>query len=417
MRKLNLLIQQFNAGRISRRQFIVRASALGLSLPLIGGILAACETTDDDDDDVAVTDDTAEPTPTVPGEVTATPAPENGVTGQITWVSPRGTLEVLDDYAYWVAESYGWFGDIETIMEPGPMEATSTARLVDQGQADVGFPSPGVYTLSLEAGVGVTSVYQMGALDVFAFAFQPGSGIESLEDLVGREIALGDPGWESIANPLFAQAGIDPSEVNYVEAGEGWAQSLAQGQADAALTWEGLRAQWEGQGLEFDYLLGKDFSAFPANSFVIRTEEVDDEELRPLYEQYFRGWSMGLEFGYLNPRAATQHTMDQFPALAEQMEPEIAVESMMQLANCYRGDFDARDGWGWHDPESWEIFLETIAELGQVSEVFDTDVILSNDFIAAANDFDHDEVQQAADEFELRPEYEEVDVEAIRARL
>ncbi|MCB1487316.1 MAG: ABC transporter substrate-binding protein, partial [Bauldia sp.] len=28
----------------------------------------------------------------------------------IRWVSPRGTLEVLDDYPYWVAKKFGYFG-------------------------------------------------------------------------------------------------------------------------------------------------------------------------------------------------------------------------------------------------------------------------------------------------------------------
>ena len=30
----------------------------------------------------------------------------------VRWVSPRGTIEVLDDYAYWTAKKYGYFGDI-----------------------------------------------------------------------------------------------------------------------------------------------------------------------------------------------------------------------------------------------------------------------------------------------------------------
>ena len=55
-----------------------------------------------------------------------------------------------------------------------------------------------------------------------------------------------------------------PGEVKYVEAGwPAWGTAVAQGQGDAALSWEGLRAQWRGQGLDFDYLLGKDFSTFP----------------------------------------------------------------------------------------------------------------------------------------------------------
>jgi hypothetical protein len=29
-----------------------------------------------------------------------------------TWISPRGTVEVMDDYAIWVAQEMGYFGDL-----------------------------------------------------------------------------------------------------------------------------------------------------------------------------------------------------------------------------------------------------------------------------------------------------------------
>ncbi len=40
-----------------------------------------------------------------------------------TWISPRGTLEVLDDYPYWSALKMGYFGDLKTEMQPGPPTA------------------------------------------------------------------------------------------------------------------------------------------------------------------------------------------------------------------------------------------------------------------------------------------------------
>src|SRR6201988_3122947 len=81
------------------------------------------------------------------------PRAAHAVSGTVRWVSPRGTIEVLDDYPYWVAKKYGYFGDIETTLEPGPMEATATVKLVDQEQSDMGYPSPGVFSLALEQGI------------------------------------------------------------------------------------------------------------------------------------------------------------------------------------------------------------------------------------------------------------------------
>src|SRR5580704_3680146 len=91
--------------------------------------------------------------------------------GPVRWVSPRGTLEVLDDYAYWIAKKFGYFGDVATSLEGGPSDATATVKLVDQNQADVGFPSPGVFSLALEQGMPLVSVFHVGGSDVFDFAF------------------------------------------------------------------------------------------------------------------------------------------------------------------------------------------------------------------------------------------------------
>ena len=269
----------------------------------------------------------------------------------VVWVSPRGTLEVLDDYPYWVAKQFGYFGDIETELLPAIMESTSSAKNVADGDADMSYVSPGVFTDAISnGGLDLVSVCQMGAYDVFDIALPKGNpeGITTLKDLEGKTVVLGDIGWAAIVDPMIVQAGGDPSKVNYVAAGSGWAQTLQAGQADAALSWEGLRAQWLATGLDFDYILGYEWSVFPANSFQIRRSDFEDASLADLYTNYLKGWAMGLQFGYLNPVAATQITMadpDISAALNDTFQDKnVAVQSLMQLANVFRGDFDARNG-------------------------------------------------------------------------
>lgn len=336
---------------------------------------------------------------------------------RVRWVSPRGTVEVLDDYPYWVAKKFGYFGNIATTLEPGPLEATACVKLVDQGQSDMGYPSPGVFSLGLEQGMKLVSVWEMGALDVFDIAFRKGEKPKDIKELAGKTVVLGSAGWQAICDPWFAQAGLAPGSVKYVEAGNGWAQALSQGKGDAALSWEGLRAQWKGQGLKFDYVLGRSFSRFPANSFVIRAKDFGDPATRELYTAYLRGWAMGLEFGHQNPRAATHIVMQQFPGLASQMTPAVATESMMQLANVFRGDMAKRQGWGWHDLDSWGVFFKTIHDIGQISSPINPADVIKNDFVAGANTFDTAKLKADADGYKLPPDYQSVNVAAIRADL
>nr|MDA8252051.1 hypothetical protein [Rhodospirillales bacterium] len=105
---------------------------------------------------------------------------------RVRWVSPRGTVEVLDDYPYWVAKKFGYFGNIATTLEPGPLEATACVKLVDQGQSDMGYPSPGVFSLGLEQGMKLVSVWQMGALDVFDIAFRKGEKPKNIKQMAGK---------------------------------------------------------------------------------------------------------------------------------------------------------------------------------------------------------------------------------------
>jgi NitT/TauT family transport system substrate-binding protein len=336
----------------------------------------------------------------------------------VRWVSPRGTIEVLDDYPYWVAKKYGYFGNIETTLEPGPSDATATVKLVDQNQADMGFPSPGVFSLALAQGIPLVSVFHMGGSDVFDFAFRKGEAPKDLKELEGKTIVLGSAGWQSIADPMLKAAGVDISKVKYVDAGwPTWGTALAQGKGDSALTWEGLRAQWKGQGLDFDYILGRNFSKLPANSFVIRKADFEDPAKKEMYGRYLQGWAAGLEYGKLNPRAATQIVMEQFPGLSSQMTPPVATESMMQLANVFAGRMDERKKWGFHLLDSWQLFFDIGREIGQITGDFKVEDVVKNDLIDVANSFDAAKVKADAEGYQLSDDYKTVDVEAIRAAL
>lgn len=371
MSRLDEIIADLTSAQTNRRAVMKRAAVLGLSFSALARIK----------------------TSVLAGEA-----------GKVRWVSPRGTLDVLDDYPYWVAQKLGYFGDIQAEIEPGP--PSGQGKLVDADQSDMSYSSPGVFSFDLEAEVPLVSVFQMGAYDVFDFAFPKGAGITDLKQLEGKKVLIGDASWQGICDPEFAQVGADPSKIEYLVAGLSWQENLKAGQADAALSWEGLRAQWKSLGYEFDYLLGMDFSKFPANSFQIRKADFEDANLADTYTRYLRGWAMGLEFGHLNPRAASQITMEARPQVKEAFsELAVAVESMMQLANVYRGDFANRQGWGWADMSAWQLFFDTIKSIGQVTKDIKAEDVIKNDYVAGANDFDHEQVKADAAGFQLSAEF------------
>jgi NitT/TauT family transport system substrate-binding protein len=313
----------------------------------------------------------------------------------------------MDDVNLWVAQELGYFAEmgLDVQLEPGPLEALAVTKLVAEGQADVGYPSPGVLLASLDAGMPLIQPWEMMLGQTFNFAVQQGSDIKSVQDLEGKKISLGSEGWKVIVDPILVEAGVDPASVEYVNAGNQWAQAVAAGEADAALAWRGLTPQWSAVGLNFDYIFGTDFSSHPSNGYAIRKADLEDPAMREMWEKFFRGNAMGFEFTRLNPRAAAQIVYEKFPALQEQMTPQLAFDSMVELTDLYLQSWKNGDGYGYNDIANWQAYIDTVFELGQITTDYPAEEVVTNELIEAANDFDAERVAADAAAYELNEDW------------
>jgi len=337
-----------------------------------------------------------------------------------TWISPRGTIEVMDDYPYWVARERGYFGDlgVETAMEPGPADGTSVVKFLAVEQADIGFPSPGVLSFAVNAGMDVVSVFGSGFLDLFNIAFRKGDGVKDLKELEGKTVLLGSAAWQSICDPMFAAVGVDPKKINYIEAGwPTWTTALAEGQGDACLAWEGLRADLGAKGLDFDYWLGMRGSPLPSNSLVVRRADMEDPDRLAVLKKYLRGWAMGSEFADRNPRAAADIVFKALPTTKANYGPRAGTESLMQIHRTFKGDIAARAGWGEHNLPAWDNFFKLLKTIGQSNVDIDTARYVTNDFIAEANDFDKAKVHVDADGYALPADLAAIDMADVEANF
>lgn len=334
-----------------------------------------------------------------------------------TWISPRGTLEVLDDYGFWAAKKMGYFDGLEVDMQPGPSDGTATVKFVDVGQADMGFPSPGVFSFGLREGMKLKSVFHIAARDTFSLAFRKGEGPADIKGIEGKTILLGSAAWQPIVDPMLLAQGVDISTIKYVEAGwPTWGTALASGQGDAALAWEGLRAEWISTGLNFEYWLGVKNSPLPANTFCVRAADLEDPDKVEFLKKYLRGWAKGLEFAEHNPAAAVEAVFEQFPTLAQNLGPELGCMSILQQMNVFRGDMEKRGGWGWHDMASWQTFFDLSAKVGNSDPLQAADVC-TNDLIEAINDFSRDEVKAQAEGVAVSADMAKVDIASLREHM
>ena len=94
---------------------------------------------------------------------------------------------------------------------------------------------------------------------------------------------------------------------------------------------------------------------------------------------------MGLEFTKANPRAAAQITYRQLPELQKTLQPQLALFSMLELAQAYATSHRHGQPWGWHYTDGWKLYLGTVYKLGQIKKALTTDEVYTNDLVVSAN--------------------------------
>ena len=235
-----------------------------------------------------------------------------------------------------------------------------------------------------------------------------------------RLSCLGSAAWQSIVDPMLAAQGVDITKVTYVEAGwPTWGTALAAGQGDAALSWEGLRAEWIATGLEFEYWLGVQNSPLPANTFVVRAADVDDPDKRPSS----RSTCAAGRWGWSSPTTIRAPRFRRCSS-SSRRSPPTSGRSSARRRSCSRRTSSAATcpsataGAG-HDMASWQTFFDLIRRARPDHEADEGRGRLHQRAASGrANDFDHDKVKADAEAVRAgRRACAAVDVEAIRAQL
>jgi NitT/TauT family transport system substrate-binding protein len=299
----------------------------------------------------------------------------------------------MDDYNLLIPMQLGYYKTLNINAKLTPGDASGNLPQVAAGQQDMGYASPGVYTASLDADVPVMSIWEQYPAQVFDFVLPAKSKITHPRQLKGKTIGLYNIGWKGIVDPMLAEVGVNPKTVKYREFGPQWVQAVSLGLADSGLMWEGLRAQilglsYFGSGTgDLKFLIGSEWgSKGPSNSYQVRSADLDDPQKVDVYTRFLAGSVMGFEFCRVNPRAAAQITYETYPGLQKVISPQVAVDSLMQLASGYHTSRRLPPHlYGYHYPNAWTKYLNTVANLGQTKTRLALSDAVTNDLVAPAN--------------------------------
>lgn len=352
---------------------------------------------------------TSEPAPAeteAVGEVVATEAPAEETAPEITdtvvMVFPR-SIEVLDDAHVVAADMMGYFAEEGIAVKYEQSYGTSDVKMIASGQGDVAYPSPYIQLMGHESELPIISVYQVDVRNIFGFSVLPDSEIKTIADLKGKTISLGDAAWSSISDPLLQHAGLDPkTDVEYVVAGENRAQMVAEGKADAVLTWEKEYQLWDAQGIILRYMTGEAVLDNCSNSLIVSLDTYKNRQ--DLIIRFLRAYAKGSYFTKLNPRAATEMVLEKYPSIKVDFEAALkAIEGLVYIDN---NDDTLKYGYGYHNADKWAINVADALANGMITKEIPLEQIFTNEFVEAANQFDHAAVEADAANYKLKPEHQ-----------
>ena len=156
-------------------------------------------------------------------------------------------------------------------------------------------------------------------------------------------------------------------------------------EADACLSWEGLRAEWAAEGIKLKYLLGTNFSTQPSNVYAVRAADLKDSAKVALYTNFLSAMTMAFEFARANPRAAAQITYDLLPELQQTLKPVAAYASFLEIARMYGQSSRAGEPWGWSYLGNWSSYLRIVHNLGQTKSLLNVNDVVMNSLVVSAN--------------------------------
>lgn len=240
------------------------------------------------------------------------PTTADGLT-EVTFVSPTA-LESYDYLAIYAADYLGYFKEEGLAVKYVEQTGTDDVKMIAAGQAQFGYPSPGVFLSSVDAGVtNVKAVANYDSVQIFGVAVNKQSGIKTWEDLKGKDIASYNESWSSIVSPLLNAKGMTIEDVNIVSFGTGRYEACASNKAPALATWLSEYYQLVGQGYDFDYLDGNEICPQVSNSICTSDDMIQNHP--DVVKKFIRAMTKAMYFCYLNQEAAADITLLKCPNL------------------------------------------------------------------------------------------------------
>ena len=293
------------------------------------------------------------------------------------------------EYPQRVAEAVGFFAeeDIATTVAYTGGSAEVIQQLVG-GQGDIGVTCSSAIVAAIEEGFDqVRPIFTQFYGSIYGLSVPEGSSITDPAQLAGKTVGISDAagGEVPIVKGILAASGLDENDVDLLPIGEGTAialRAIEKGDVDAIggsfSDFVGLQVQ--GQGLT--PIGGETLSDLPACSIVTTKQYIDENP--DVVEGFVRASAKGVVWGQKNQEETLDILREGSPTgydgqLGEDMM-SLYMPLMEPVDPAAIGDIT---------PDSYRAYFDFIGAEAPPG----LDDLITDEFIADANDFDRTEVE------------------------
>ncbi len=283
----------------------------------------------------------------------------------------------------------------------------ATIQQLAAGHGDVGIPSPEAVLIARQPDKNIRLIhfYNYNRHNIYTVVVPEGGPVRAWGDLRGRTLGVSNIAsiGTALAKASLRAFGVDPErDVTFVAVGQG-GQAMAAlkgGKVDALALWELEYAAMEATGLTLRRLVNPAFAKFFSNGIVAREEFLQGhpEAIAGLG----RAVAKATLFAQENPEAAVRIHWKVYPeAKPKGVDDAKALKDAVFLLREGLKIFDFKEGdrvrkWGAWDPEEWQVFAETMVQLGIVKSRIPPAEVYTNAFVERFNAFDVAKVRARA---------------------
>jgi NitT/TauT family transport system substrate-binding protein len=300
-------------------------------------------------------------------------------------------------YPYFVGQNLGYFEEegVEVELLPASEDVPLTA-FVANGDADVAAAGASEVLQGLGEGADYDVVYDYYTRSAENIVVPEDSEILSAEELEGATIGLSSDEDRAFLQSALAEVGLDPESLagtpKVGTSGPVVADAIRNGDIDAYSGALSDFAALEASGIGVRDITPGALATTPAASFVVTPEVVSDKQ--EALEGFMRAWAKATYVGIANRDVVEIMAKEAVP---EEWRPEEVGQAALDVAIDYQTPVN--EDFGEVLPDVWAETQAQLLASGELMQETDVESMLDDQFIAAANDFDREEVEQDAAEW------------------